>query len=67
MSPDFLKFADQLNKLQAKNGLPSGGSQYTMEVALGPMASAKGQARMRNEKVKPQKTMSLAQLVAQCK
>lgn len=65
MTPDFAKFVDQLNKLQAKGGLPSGGSQYTMEVALGPMASAKGQALMRAKKTKPQKPLSLHDLMKQ--
>ena len=67
MDTDFAKFVDQLNKLQAKKGFPSGGSQYTMEVALGPMASAKNQAIMRVEKVKPVKTANLSELIKKCR
>jgi len=66
MNPDFAKFVDTLNKLDAKHRMPSGGSQYMMEVALGPSASAKGQARMRNQKMKPSKTLPLRALIAKC-
>lgn len=59
---NFRSTLDSLAKMDAKSQLPSGGSQYTMEVALGPSASAKGQALMRNQKVKPQRTQPLREL-----
>lgn len=61
---DFAKFIDTLNKLDAKHRMPSGGSQYMMEVALGPSASAKGQAMMRVQKKKPVGPMPLNVLIA---
>lgn len=64
---DFAKFLDTLNKLGAKNKIPSGGEQYTMEVALGPSASAKGQAMMRSKKAQPVAPMPLRELMAKYK
>lgn len=60
---DFAQFVDTLRKLDAEHRMPSGGSQYTMEVAAGPSASAKNQARMRVEKTKAVKPMRLAALI----
>jgi hypothetical protein len=62
VNPSFRSTLDGLAKLDAQHALPSGGKQYTMEVALGPMASAKGQALMRVQKTDPVSTMKLAQL-----
>ena len=59
----FAQFLDTLRKLDAKHRMPSGGSQYTREVALGPSASAKNQARLRVQKTMPVKTMSLGALL----
>jgi len=47
MNSDMGKYLDTLAKLKAKSGMPSGGTQYTADVALGPRASAKNQAMMR--------------------
>ena len=67
MNGDFARFLDTMSKLDAKSRLPSGGSQYTMEVALGPSASAKHQALMRVQKVKPASTVGLGELIRRCK
>ena len=67
MNADFARFLDTLRKLDATSRLPSGGSQYTMEVALGPSASAKNQARMRVQKGKPVTTQGLGALIRQTK
>ncbi len=63
MNKSFASFLDTLKKLDAKHRMPGGGSQYTMDVALGPSASAKNQARMRLQKVSPVKPMSLASFI----
>ena len=67
MDKDFASFVDTLAKLDAKHRMPSGGSQYMMEVALGPSASAKNQARMRLQKASPVKPLRLAELIRSCK
>ena len=67
MNGDFSRFLDTLRKLDAKHRMPGGGDQYTMEVALGPSASAKNQARMRLQKVKPAKPMSVGALIRKCR
>jgi len=59
----FARFIDTLNKLNAQNKTQLGGTQYTSEVALGPMASASNQALMRVKKIRPQPTMNLAKLI----
>ena len=63
MKTDFAAFVDTLRKLDAKGRLPNGGSQYTMEVALGPMASAKNQAMLRLQKIKPVGTLPLREII----
>ena len=60
---DIAAYKDLMAKLNAKHGLPSGGSQYLMSVALGPQASAKNQAMMRVAKHTPAKTMPLRGLI----
>jgi len=62
MNMNFRSALDALAKMDAKSRLPSGGDQYTMEVALGPMASSKGQALMRVQKTTPAGTKPLKQL-----
>ena len=57
------QFLDAMAKRDAKSKLPSGGSQFSMEVALGPSASAKNQAMMRLQKVRPVRTLPLSELV----
>lgn len=63
MNTDFASFLDTLRKLDAKHRIPDGGSQYTMEVAQNPSASAKNQARMRLQKTTPVQPMSLGALL----
>lgn len=63
MNKSFNSFLDTLAKLNAKSKMPSGGDQYTMEVALGPAASAKNQAQMRIAKADPAQTVPLKQLM----
>jgi len=63
MNPDMNKYLDTLAKLKAKSGMPSGGAQYTAEVALGPRASAKNQAMMRVAKPKPVAPVSLKNFI----
>jgi len=58
---------DKLAKADAKNPLPSGGTQYSPEVALGPQASGRNQAMMRSKKMKIAQPIPLRQLMKQCK
>ena len=62
----FASFIDGLAKQNKKSKMPSGGEQYTMEVALGPSASAKNQALMRVAKPQIEEPMPLKKLMAKC-
>jgi len=63
MNTQLRSFIDTLRKADAKSRLPSGGNKFLTEVALGPSASAKNQALLRNQKVTPQEVMPLRKLV----
>lgn len=63
MNRDFASFLDTLRKMDALNRPPSGGSQYTPQVALGPSASAARQQLMQKKKVSPVGPMALSALI----
>ena len=58
----FRSLQDALMKLQARNKLVSGGSQYTPDVSLGVAGAARGRAMMRNQKRGVVAPLSLSKL-----